>query len=807
MDTAAEALRQALQHHQAGRLGQAELLYRRALQADPRRADALHGLGMIASQRGQNDLAADLIGQALRINPGHAPAHNNLGVVLKDLGRLQEAEASCRRALRLHPGYAEAHNNLGVTLWMQGRLEEAAASYEQALGLRPDYAAAHNNRGLALRDLGRLDEAVASYERALHLNPNYAEALTNLGIASKERGRLESVPGELLTGSPALGWQATSISTIPQALELAVKHHQAGQLQQAEQLYRQILQGDPQQVDALRLLGVIAHQVGRHDLAIDYMSQALRLNPGHAEAHNSLAVVYKAQGRVEEAVAHYREALRLKPDFAEAHNNLAAVLKDQGRLEEAVASYEQALRLKPHYAEAQMNVGSVRKDQGRLDEAVAAYRAGLALKPGDAKLHSNLVYVLIFHPAYDATAILEECRRWNQQHAEPLAKFIQPHANSPDPDRRLRIGYVSPDFREHACSFFTIPLLSSHDHRQFEIYCYADVTRPDAVTERHRGHADVWRSTAGLSDRQLADLVRGDRIDILVDLTMHMADNRLPVFARKPAPVQVTWLAYPGTTGLSAIDYRLTDPYLDPAGLFDAFYSEESVRLPETFWCYDPLTDQPPVNALPGRPDGVITFGCLNNFCKVNQDCLALWARVLRAVPQSRMLLLAPPGEARERVAAKFGEEGIVASRIEFTGRAPRPEYLRLYHRVDLGLDPVPYNGHTTSLDAFWMGVPTITLVSNKTTFGRAGWSQLCNLGLKELAAETPEQYVALAAQLAGDLPRLRELRGTLRQRMRQSPLMDAGRFARHVEQAYRHMWRRWCGQRRSPEPCPGTSG
>jgi predicted O-linked N-acetylglucosamine transferase (SPINDLY family) len=484
--------------------------------------------------------------------------------------------------------------------------------------------------------------------------------------------------------------------------------------------------------------------------------------------------------------------------LADAYYNLAIVLSKQGRLEQAMAHNQQALRLKPDYADAHMNLGNVYKDQGRLDEALAAYRTALGLEPAAANIHSNLVVTLHYHPGYDAGAIFEECRRWNQQHAEPLKQLIQPHGNLPDPERRLRIGYVSPLFRDHASSFFTIPLLSSHDHRRYEIYCYADVTRPDAVTERHRGHADVWRSTGGLSEQQLADLVRSDRIDILVDLAMHTADNRLLMFARKPAPVQVCWLAYPGTAGLSAIDYRLTDPYLDPPGLFDAFYAEESVRLPDTFWCYDPLTDQPPVNALPGRVGGAITFGCLNHFCKVNDDCLALWAQVLQVVPQSRLLLLAPRGQARERVLARLQQEGIAAVRVEFADRiAPKSEYLKLYQRMDIGLDPFPCNGGTTTLDAFWMGVPTVTLVG-KTVVGRAGWSLLCNLGLNELAAETPERYVALAAQLAGDLPRLQELRGTMRRRMLQSPLMDAGRFARHVEQAYRNMWRRWCEQRRS---------
>ena len=264
--------------------------------------------------------------------------------------------------------------------------------------------------------------------------------------------------------------------------------------------------------------------------------------------------------------------------------------------------------------------------------------------------------------------------------------------------------------------------------------------------------------------------------------------------------MQVTWLGYPGTTGLSTMDYRLTDPYLDPPGRFDAFYSEESVRLPDTFWCYDPLTDEPPVNELPALKSGAFTFGCLNAFCKINDGCLALWARVLRAVPGSRLVLLAPRGPARDGVLARLRQEGIDAGRVVFADKRPRGEYLKLYHQIDVCLDPLPYNGHTTSLDAFWMGVPTLT-IPGRTAVGRAGWSQLCNLDRKDLAAETPEQLVALAARVAGDLSLLQELRRTLRDRMTRSPLMDAGRFARNVESAYRAMWQRWClGRKSGPE-------
>jgi predicted O-linked N-acetylglucosamine transferase (SPINDLY family) len=304
-----------------------------------------------------------------------------------------------------------------------------------------------------------------------------------------------------------------------------------------------------------------------------------------------------------------------------------------------------------------------------------------------------------------------------------------------------------------------------------------------------------------MTDEEAAGRIREDRIDILVDLTMHMAHGRPLVFARKPAPVQAAWLAYPGTTGMSAMDYRLTDPHLDPPGLNDHFYSETSIRLPDSFWCYDPLVTELAINPLPAEANGFLTFGCLNNFCKVNEQVLRLWAQVLKTVPGSRFMLLCPEGNHRQPLLDLMQRQGISPDRIELIAGRPRLQYLELYHRMDVGLDSLPYNGHTTSLDSYWMGVPVVTLVG-QTVVGRAGLSQLTNLGLPELIARTPEQYVQIAADLAGNLPRLAELRRTLRARLQASPLMDAPRFARNIEAAYRQMWRNWCqqpGNSRSP--------
>jgi predicted O-linked N-acetylglucosamine transferase (SPINDLY family) len=660
--TIGEAMRIAIEHHQAGHWAEAEGIYGQILAQVPGHADALHLLGALACQTGRPEPAIDLIGRAIALNPAVAEYHGNLGLALSKVGRLEEAIAAFRQALSLRPDYAEAHINLGVVFKAQGRPEEAIASYQRAIELEPDLVEAQNNLGNVLKDRGRLEEAIAAYERAIRSRPGYASAYNNLGVALKELGQLE------------------------------------------------------------------------------------------------------------EAIAAHRRAIALRPGYAEAHNNLGHTLKEKGLLDEALACFRRAVELEPCFSSAA----------------------------------SNLVYCLHFHPHYDAPMILAEHRRWDAQFAAPVARTIQPHSNDPALDRRLRIGYVSPDFRNHCQRFFTVPLFASHDHQNFEIFCYSHVLNPDETTARLRSCADVWRDIVGLDDEQVAHLARQDQIDILVDLTMHMAQNRLLVFARKPAPVQVSWLAYPGTTGLTTIDYRLTDPYLDPPGCDDTCYVEESVRLPDTFWCYDPQDDEAVVGALPARANGFVTFGNLSHFAKVNAPVLELWARVLRAVDGSRLLMLASEGPHRRDTLERLEQEGIAPSRVAFLAPQPHRKYLEKYQGIDLVLDTFPYNGHTTSLDALWMGVPIVTLVG-RTAVSRAGLSQLANLGLLELAAATPEQFVAIAVELAGDFQRLGELRTTLRERMRSSPLMDAPRFARGIEAAYRSMWQRWCARASAPRPRSGA--
>ncbi|HTW93547.1 MAG TPA: hypothetical protein VMD30_02060, partial [Tepidisphaeraceae bacterium] len=447
--------------------------------------------------------------------------------------------------------------------------------------------------------------------------------------------------------------------------------------------------------------------------------------------------------------------------------------------------------LDPKFASAHNNLGMVQAATGQLGDAIASFRR--AQSAGRASLHSNLVYYLHFHPDYDAAAILAELKKWDRTHAAPLAGQIPRHRKpvAADAGKRLKIGYVSPNLCAHVIGRNILPLLREHDKTQFEIFAYSTHFHDDAMTEVLRSHVNHWRPAAFSRDEQIAGMIADDGIDILVDLSLHLAQNRLLVFARKPAPIQVTFAGYPGGTGLATMDYRLTDPYLDPEGS-DCFYTERSIRLPHSFWCYDrqgmELDGSPTVNSLPALETGRITFGCLNHVTKLTDASLKLWRKVLDAVPGSRMILLASSQSHRESLTAAL--EG----RAEFSAVLPREEYLEKYNRIDIALDTFPYNGHTTSLDAYWMGVPVVTRVG-RTVVGRAGWSQLSNLNLTELSAQSDEEFERIASSLAADLPRLGKLRGSLRDRMQASPLMDAPGFARGIEAAYRQMWRSWISQ------------
>jgi len=753
--TIPEAFERALQVHQSGRLADAEALYRQILAAEPEHPDALNLLGVVAHQCGRHEVAVELIRRAIGVAPSVPDFYSNLGVALTAQGRPVEAVAAYRRALELDPASAEAHNNLGNVLQGQGHPDEAVAACRRALELRPAFPEAHNNVGDALRDLGRLEEAVTAFRRAVELKPGYAEAHNSLGAAMGQQGQFDE------------GAEACRT-----ALELR-----------------------PDYPEACVNLGAILMGQGQLDGAISAFERAIELKPDSPEAYNNLGMALNGQGQLDRAISAFHRALRLRPDYAPACVNLGLALAGQGRHGDAVKAYRRAIELKPDFAEAHNNLGNVLKDQGEFGEAISAFRRALRIKPGYAEAHGNLLYALHFDPDQDERMIAAEHQRWNRQFAEPLKPSILAHSNDRNPDRRLRVGYVSPDFRMHSVAFFLEGLLASHDCDQVEVFCYADHVHDDEATARLRQHAAQWRRITGLGDERVGELIRKDNIDVLVDLAGHTAKNRLLVFARKPAPVQVTWLGYWDSTGMSAMDYRLTDTYADPPGTTEDLHVEQLVRLPGTFACFRPYEGSPAVAARSTQAGDGVTFASFHRLGKLNATLLQCWAGLLLDVPQSRLLLAAGGFNAlatRQRFTEFFAERGIAPDRLEFRGWQNLEDYLALHNQVDIVLDSHPLSGHTVGCHALWMGVPVVTLAGKKHG-SRMMASVLANLDFEDLIARTPQEYIGTAAKLAADPARLAELRRSLRGRMAASPLMDAARFARNVEQVFRQMWQTWC--------------
>jgi predicted O-linked N-acetylglucosamine transferase (SPINDLY family) len=541
----------------------------------------------------------------------------------------------------------------------------------------------------------------------------------------------------------------------------------------------------------------VLRKLGRLIEAEAAARDALALDPNCAAAHNNLGNILRDAGRCEEGAEHFRAATRLLPDFADAWVNLAWLLSLAGQAQQAEDAARHAIACNPDNADAHNNLGLALMRQGRLAEAEAALRQAVALRPDFALPHSNILFCLNYRPDVSAEAVFAEYQRWDRQHALPLLPGHMTYELDCSPTRKLRVGYVSPDFRQHAVALFAEPLLAHHDRSAIELHCYAEVAAPDAVTDRFRALADHWHNTVGLSDADVAAQIRQDRIDVLVDLAGHTAGNRLLVFARKPAPVQVTYLLGHGySSGLSAMDAFLADEQLAPAGS-DNLFSETLIRLSRIPLTYEPPAEMPEVAPLPALANGYITFGYFGRTVRLNDGVVATWARILCAVPNSRLMLnSAPFGEAagRDRMAARFAACGIDESRLVLTCTAPQPRTWEAYGEIDVALDPFPHNAGTTTIEALWQGVPVVSL-AGRPTVGRFGASILHAIGLDDWIARDLDEYVARAIAVASSPDALAQLRTTLRSRFAASPLRDAAGLAREVEQAYRALWRGWCGE------------
>lgn len=706
---------------------------------------------MTFHQQGKLSDAEEIYKKILETNPIDFDALNMMGLLACQTGRIENGLQYLSKAAAINPHDAALQSNLGNAQLVLRRFGDALDSCDRAVAEDPTLAEAWNNRGIALQELGRLDDALASYDRAIALKPNYAMAFNIRGVILKE----------LLRYDEALSNYDKAISVNP---NFAPAHCNRGNL--------------------LLLLN-------RLEAAVSSFDRALRLKADFAEAHYGRASALLQLGQIEEAMGSYKKAIAAKPDFVDAYINLGNIFLKLDLLDDAQTIYSQALAIDPTQIQVQINSIHILRRLGLIEDAVIAYNRVLAIDPGNMEVHRSLLLTLAYHPSLDLETYFAEHRRFEDRFARPHYAEYRPHPNVKDSERRLRIGYLSSDFHKHTVARSLLPILSDHSRNNFEIYIYAEVERPDDVTEAFRMLADGWQSTVGLSDREVADRIRADAVDILVCLAGRFDKNRPLVCAYKPAPIQIGFHDV-ATSGLSAIDYLISDRVLTPRDGAERF-AERLLCLPDFYLAAIP-PDVPPILKRAGLP---VVFGCLNNPAKISNEVLDLWGQILSKVPDSRLLLryygVYGARSLRERIYAALERHGVSSDRIDLPGaQATHSQSLAQYNDIDIALDTFPFSGSTTTFDALIMGVPVVT-VPGETMVSRWTASMLTSLGITDLIARSSKDYVDIACSLAANVGRRDQLRNSLRERVSQSPLCDHASRTRHIERFYRAVWRRWC--------------
>jgi protein O-GlcNAc transferase len=741
----------------AGRIEEAFAAAQQVLAQDSLNINALLVMADAALITRKPNMAMPLYSQVIELAPHEGMAQLGLGRSYRAMDKARLALPHLEKAVQLLPDEVEARFQLAGVLAELGQSEEALAQLDQAGRLAPDLPEIPAFAAFVLAGMGNVEAAILRYEAALAIKPA-ADVHTAFAGLLAAQGRLDEA---ILQYEKAVALNPGSAQTW---------NNLSGPLK-------------------LR---------GRLKECVAALRKAVALDPGNAVIRNNLALALRLEEGCAEAIDQVQKAILLKPDFADAYVNLGYILNLQGQHDGAVQAMARACAIEPQNPMVHGALGHVLNAMGDNKAAIEAFHRSLELDPASALVRSNLLMTLCYAEDEPPERLFLEHRTWGDIQEAPFRERPAVHANPKNPEKRLAVGYVSPDFRVHSVSYFFEPVAAQHDHGPFEIFLYDNQLHGDALTERLKGVADAWRPIRGLSDDEAARLVRQDGIDILVDLAGHSADNRLGLFARKPAPVQATWIGYPNTTGLQAIDWRFTDAVADPPGLADRLHTERLWRLPHGFLCFQPPEEAPEVTPLAPRLPGQALFGCFNNQSKISDATIALWTAILKEMPGSLMVVknrAMDDAKARAEVARRFARHGIAEERIKTMGRIPgRGGHLAAYNLIDIALDTYPYSGTATTCESLWMGTPVVTL-AGETHVSRVSASLLIHLGLDELVAGSEAEYVAKAVALAREPERIALLRLTLRDRLSTSPMLDSRLFTRSVEEAYRAMWREWCGK------------
>ena len=807
----------ALAFHQAGNLSQAKKTYEELLLLNPGHFDALHYCGVMARRLRALQEADVFFTRAARVRDDFGPLYSNHGLVLHDMKRFASALACYDRAICLMPDFAPAYFNRGMTLDALGRFVEALNYYDNALAIQPFYPDTHNNRGNTLKELGRVEEALVSYDRAISLMPGYDASLNNRGVTLKDLGRFDE----------ALICYVRAITLKPD--DVAVYNNQGILLQHLQRYSDAVVSLEkacslePGFALAYYNHGAVLSDLKRHEEALSCYEKAIIINSFYADAQNNRGNALKALARFDEACLAYCAAISVKADHADFYSNLGVslqelkllnesldyfhkaillnplhagaysnrgvVLKEMRRFEEAVDCYDRAIIIRPDYAEAHSNRGVALQDLKRFEEAMVSFNKAILLDRKNFSAHSNLLFTMNYVDSLVVEARVDEAKRFGASVARNVSHKFKSWVY-PINSQKLRIGFVSGDFRNHPVGYFLEGLFSKMDQTRFDLYAYTSLKFEDGLTQRLKNYVPVWRSICDLDDADAAALVHGDGPHILIDLSGHTANNRLGVFAYKPAPVQASWLGYFATTGVAEIDFFVGDPHVIARGEEEHF-CERAIRLPETYFCFTPPLNAPDVRGLPAVENGFVTFGCFNNLAKLNARVVLLWARVLNVVHGSRLLLKAAQlgdPDIIQSTKEMFMAAGVGPERLMFDGPSNRYEYFDAFNRIDIALDPFPFPGGTTSVEGLWMGVPVITLRGDRF-IAHNGETIAHNCGQANWIAEDEDDYVCKAAAFSSDLAALAKLRAGLRRQVLASPLFDAERFARHFESLMVEMW------------------
>jgi protein O-GlcNAc transferase len=802
---------------QTDRLAEAAALLERAVALRPQHAATRNDLGNVLLRMRRIEEALASYECALQLEPLHAEAHSNRGNALADLGRLEAALASYERALQLRPQFVEAHNNRGNALRRLGRLDEALASYEYALLLDPKFVAAHNNRGTTLHDLGRASEALECYERALALSPQFAEAYNNRGIALEELGSLQD-----------------SLAAFDHALQLnggfAEAHNNRGNVlrkleraQDAMEAYERALQLKPSFAEAHNNRGNALRDLGRLEEALSAFECALQTQPDFVGAYANRGNVLRELRRLDDALEQYRSALRIAPQFAEGHNGLGNVLHDLGRRTEALESYQRALGLHPESADIHNNCGHVLRELRRFDEALGSYERALRLDPERPWLFGTWLHtkmqICSWAGLEDSVSALESKLADGRRAAPPFSllavtdslavqrqaaelwnaaytprQTLPPTARGGSRRERIRLAYISGDLRDHALAYLMVGAFEQHDRRRFDVLGISPGPKANtAFGRRVAGAFDEFIDISGKSDREAAELLRQMRIDIAVDLMGMTLGRRLGLFAQRGAPVQVSYLGFPGTLGAPYMDYLLADEFVIPPAS-RPLYSEAVVYLPECFQANDdrrPIANEPISRGAVGLPESAFVYCSFNNSYKITPQMFAAWCRLLAAQPRSVLWMLAESDRTRQNVLQELRAHEIDPARVLFAEREPYARHLARLRLADLFLDTFPFNGGTTASDALWAGLPVLTCCGEAFAARMAG-SLLRTTGLPELITSSLTEYERRGRELAASPAELAALRSRLAANLQTSPLFKTRRFCDHLEQAYSHMYERF---------------